>query len=413
MSDLSVILCMGTRPEIIKMAPVHRALRSAGIPTNVLHTGQHDEMAWPLYDFFGMHPDHVLALERTSDSLAHLTALLTEQTHRVLLETQPAAVLVQGDTTSAMVGSLASFYLKIPVGHVEAGLRTFDAYDPFPEEANRQLIGRLARWHFPPTSIASANLRHEGIVPSSIHQTGNTIVDATHWGVAYLQGLPGGATGVLPPDLATLPAAIGGKRIVLVTAHRRENWGAGIESIARGVRQLLESQADLVVVWPVHSNPRVKECVQRAFEGLACHAGSQLFLTAPLNYPALLWVMSCAWLILSDSGGIQEEAVSARMPILVLRDTTERPELISAGAGKLIGTNADQLCREVVGLLHDEQTYERMREAKNPFGDGQAAPRIADIVWRALESAHHAQVQEVAQRDFQEERLRPAVVATP
>ncbi|MBT2326733.1 UDP-N-acetylglucosamine 2-epimerase (non-hydrolyzing) [Variovorax paradoxus] len=394
MSHGSVILCMGTRPEIIKMAPVHRALRSVDLPTLVLHTGQHDEMAWPLYEFFGMRPDHALSLERKSDSLAHLTALLTEQSHRVLAETRPAAVLVQGDTTSAMVGSLASFYLKIPVGHVEAGLRTFSNYDPFPEEKNRQLIGRLARWHFPPTSIASDNLRREGVAPEWIHQTGNTIVDATHWGLAYLRTLPGSGACILPPELSTLPDAVGRKRIVLVTAHRRENWGAGIESIARGVRQLLESQPDLVVVWPVHSNPRVKDSVQRAFHGLICHDGSQLVLAEPLNYPALLWVMSRAWLILSDSGGIQEESVSAGVPILVLRDTTERPELISAGAGKLVGTNADNLCREVVALLHDQPAYDRMSRAKNPFGDGHAAQRIAIILWRALASTHRAQTLE-------------------
>jgi len=384
MSDSQVVLCMGTRPEIIKMAPVYRALRTCGIAAKVLHTGQHDNMAWPLYDFFDMPPDYVLPLERSSESLAHLTALLAEQTHEVLLEAKPAAVLVQGDTTSAMVGSLTSFYLKIPVGHVEAGLRTFDTYDPFPEEANRQLIGRLARWHFPPTSIATANLRHEGITSASMHQTGNTIVDATHWGVAYLQSLPDGAASVLPPSLAMLPAALRRKRVVLVTAHRRENWGDGIESVARGVRRLLESQPDMAVVWPVHGNPRVKDSVERAFHGMHCHAGSELFLVEPLNYPALLWVMSCAWLILSDSGGIQEEAVSARVPILVLRDTTERPELIAAGAGKLIGTDADRLCLEVLTLLHDRQTYDRMREAKNPFGDGQAAPRIATVLARAL-----------------------------
>ncbi|RZL43929.1 MAG: UDP-N-acetylglucosamine 2-epimerase (non-hydrolyzing) [Variovorax sp.] len=384
MSVGSVILCMGTRPEIIKMAPVHRALRASRVPTLVLHTGQHDQMAWPLYEFFDMRPDHVLPLERRSDSLAHLTAVLTEQSHRVLAEARPAAVLVQGDTTSALVGALTSFYLKIPVGHVEAGLRTFDIQDPFPEEANRQLIGRLARWHFPPTRIATANLRREGIAPAAIHQTGNTIVDATHWGVAYLQSLPDGAAGVLPPELAVLPAALGRKRIVLVTAHRRENWGQGIESIARGVRRLLASQPGLVVVWPVHANPQVRETVHRVFEGLVCEEGSQLLLTAPLNYPALLWVMSVSWLILSDSGGIQEEAVSARVPILVLRETTERPELIAAGAGKLVGTDADRLCREFIELQDDRRLYERMRGAKNPFGDGRAAARIAEVVSSAL-----------------------------
>lgn len=384
MSIGSVILCMGTRPEIIKMAPVHRALRAAGLPTLVLHTGQHEHMAWPLYTFFDMRPDHVLPLERKSDSLAHLTAVLTEQSHRVLAEARPAAVLVQGDTTSAMVGSLTSFYLKIPVGHVEAGLRTFNTYDPFPEEVNRQLIGRLAHWHFSPTRIATANLRREGIAPDAIHQTGNTIVDATQWGVAYLESLPDGAAGVLPPELASLPAAVGRKRIVLVTAHRRENWGAGIESIAQGVRRLLASQPGLVVVWPVHSNPQVQRTVHRVFEGLVCEEGSQLLLCDPLNYPALLWVMSKSWLILSDSGGIQEEAVSARVPILVLRETTERPELIAAGAGKLVGTDADRLCQEFIALQSDQRLYERMRKAKNPFGDGQAAPRIADVLSRAL-----------------------------
>jgi len=387
MEQGAVILCMGTRPEIIKMAPVHRALRSLDLPTLVLHTGQHDQMAWPLYEFFGMQPDHVLDLERKSDSLAHLTALLIEQTHQVFAETLPAAVLVQGDTTSAMAGALASFYLKIPVGHVEAGLRTFNNYDPFPEEKNRQLIGRLARWHFPPTAIARDNLRREGVAPETVHQTGNTIVDATHWGLAYLESLPGNGACILPPELGPLADAVGRKRIVLVTAHRRENWGAGIESIARGVRRLLESQPDLVAVWPMHSNPRVKGSIQRAFHDLACHQGSQLVLVEPLNYPALLWVMSRAWLILSDSGGIQEESVSAGVPILVLRDTTERPELITAGAGKLIGTDADTLCHEVLALLRDQPTYDRMARAENPFGDGHAARRIALVLGHALTSS--------------------------
>ncbi|RZI71189.1 MAG: UDP-N-acetylglucosamine 2-epimerase (non-hydrolyzing) [Pseudomonas sp.] len=384
MAARSVVLCMGTRPEIIKMAPVHRALRASRVPTLVLHTGQHDQMAWPLYEFFGMRPDHVLPLERKSDSLAHLTAVLVEQLHGALTGMRPAAVLVQGDTTSALVGALTSFYLRVPVGHIEAGLRTFDIQDPFPEEANRQLIGRLARWHFPPTRIAAANLRREGIAPMTIHPTGNTIVDATHWGVDYLKALPDAATAVLPPGLATLPAAVGHQRIVLVTAHRRENWGHGIESIARGVRRLLESQSGLVVVWPVHGNPLVKEVVERVFEGLVCGQGSRLLLTDPLNYPALLWVMSRSWLILSDSGGIQEEAVSARVPILVLRETTERPELIAAGAGKLVGTDADRLCREFLALQHDRDLYERMRKARNPFGDGHAAARIVDVLLRDL-----------------------------
>ena len=392
MSIASVVLCMGTRPEIIKMAPVHRALRAARVPTLVLHTGQHDQMAWPLYEFFDMRPDHVLALDRKSTSLSHLTAALVEQSHRVLAEARPAAVLVQGDTTSAMVGALASFYLRIPVGHVEAGLRTFDTGDPFPEEANRQLIGRLARWHFTPTRIATANLRREGIAPGSIHQTGNTIVDATQWGVAYLRALPDGAAGVLPPELSCLAATPGRQRIVLVTAHRRENWGAGIDSIARGVRRLLESQPGLAVVWPVHANPQVKEAVHRAFEGMVCEEGSQLLLSEPLNYPALLWVMSRSWLIMSDSGGIQEEAVSARVPILVLRETTERPELIAAGAGKLVGTDADRLCREFLALQGDRGLYERMRTARNPFCDGQAGPRIAELMSRAVPAAPRAEI---------------------
>ncbi|PUA18823.1 non-hydrolyzing UDP-N-acetylglucosamine 2-epimerase [Glaciimonas sp. PCH181] len=392
----SILLCMGTRPEIIKMAPVYRALKASALPVKLLHTGQHKEMAWPLYKFFDMLPDYFLKLERTSGSLAHLNGLLLEEIDAVLQQISPAAVLVHGDTSSALAATLAAFYHQIAVGHVEAGLRSGAMYDPFPEEKNRELIGRIAHWHFAPTPIAESSLLREGLDSKHIYCVGNTIVDATLWGMNYIDKLPDQGLTSLPPSLKNLPAILPERRLLLVTAHRRENWEKGIASIATAVREALENDEGLCAVWPVHMNPIVQEAVHHVFADVCPGVAKRLFLTEPLNYPALLWIMKRAWLILTDSGGIQEEAMVMRVPVFVLRDTTERPELIAAGGGIMVGTNAAVIGEKMAWLHADGVSRKKMCDVKNPFGDGHAADHIRDIL---LQSIAPRQPQEMAHAD--------------
>lgn len=382
--DKVVLLSMGTRPEIIKMAPVWRALRQRGLNAQVLHTGQHDAMAWPLYDFFGMAPDHVLNLHRGGNTLAHLGAALLTESQQALERIRPCAVLVHGDTSSAAAVALASFYNQVPVGHVEAGLRSGSLYDPFPEELNRQSIGRVASWHFAPTPQATHNLRLENVDPGNIFEVGNTVVDATRWVMGYLDAQADAGASTLPPELAGLPAALQGRRLMVVTAHRRENWGAGIAQVARTVIDLLERHPNLVAVWPVHANPAVQDTVQQAVRSRPGTAVKRLFLAPPLNYPALMVLMRRAWLLLTDSGGLQEEALSAHVPLLVLRETTERPEVLSVGAGLLVGTDPVRIQTAFERLWDDPGLHRNMSTRRNPFGDGRSAERIGDILHARL-----------------------------
>ena len=380
----AVLICMGTRPEIIKMAPVYRALQASRLGAAILHTGQHEEMAWPLYEFFGMRPDHIVNLTRGSNTLSHLSARLLEEIAGVVEIMRPPAVLVHGDTSSTLNAALAAFYEQIPIGHVEAGLRSGEMYDPFPEEMNRSLVGRVAQWHFAPTTQAADNLRREGVGERHIHVVGNTIVDAALWGSAHLAQRPDFATELIDCGLHRLPHMLSGRRLLLVTAHRRENWGSGIAGIAQGVRRVLEAYEDLCVVWPVHANRAVRDTVHAAFAGMAPEPSARLLLCEPLNYAALLWVLQRAWLALTDSGGIQEEAIAVKVPVLVLRETTERPELLEAGGGILVGTTADAIASHIDALRIDEMRYARMRQARNPFGDGHAAEYICRILEQAL-----------------------------
>jgi UDP-N-acetylglucosamine 2-epimerase len=389
--DRPVLLSLGTRPEVIKMAPVYHALRERGLEPVVLHTGQHEagvepdgRTVWPLYEFFDFAPAHRVTLARRRDTLAHLTALLVEAVAAVLADIEPAAVLVHGDTTSTLAAALAAFYARLPLAHVEAGLRTHRAYDPFPEEKNRELVARLATWHFAPTAGAARNLLAEGVPRARIHEVGNTVVDAVRWGVARLQDRP--AREILPPVLATLPARLEGRRLVLVTAHRRENWGPNIARIARAVRSLLEEDPGLVAVWPVHPNPRVGATVHAGFERIPPAVAARLLLTPSLAYPAVLWLLERAWLVLTDSGGIQEEAAATHTPVLVLRESTERPELVTAGTGIVVGTDPDRILGQVRALAASPARYQAMRRAPNPFGDGRAAHRIADTLATLLEA---------------------------
>ena len=381
----SILLCMGTRPEIIKMAPVYHELAARSMRPMVLHTGQHEELAHPVYAFFGITPTLSLNLTRERQSLSHLSALVVDKVGQALELSRPNAVLVHGDTSSALMAALAAFYEQISVGHVEAGLRSHNQYDPFPEEQNRVMLARLARWHFAPTEQAVRNLLQENIAQQSIHMVGNTVVDAVGLGTRILDRggydidqMSDGALRDLPQVLTTSP------RLLLVTAHRRENLGEPIASIARAVAELLADQADMTVVWPLHSNPAVQDNVNSVLHDLPSAIRRRLFLINPQSYGALLWLLRHAWLVLTDSGGIQEEAASLHVPILILRQTTERPEVIDGGNGILVGTDTNRIISEVGSLLADSSLEKAMIAAVNPFGDGFAAGRIAAVLERDL-----------------------------
>ena len=375
-----VLISVGTRPEIIKMAPVYAELRRRGLPVAWVHTGQHREMAETLYGFFGIRPDHELNLQRRDGTLAHLNALLLEGLSAVFARMRPSAVLVHGDTTSTLASAQASFYLDLPIGHVEAGLRTHRSREPFPEEKNRELTARLARWHFAPTRGAALNLHREGIAASAIHTVGNTAVDAAQHGMRRLDRLLAEGLTALPHALEALRPQLPRWRLITVTAHRRENWGNGIRQIARAVGRLLDRHPQLAVVWPVHGNPAVSDIVHAELDMRMAALGGRLTLCPPLDYPALLWCLHHSELALTDSGGIQEEGAALSRPVLVLRDATERPELIEAGAGHLVGTDEQRIVDVVSELLSDPQALASMRNAINPFGDGQTATRIADVM---------------------------------
>jgi len=379
-----VLISVGTRPEIIKMAPVYSELRRRGIPVVWVHTGQHREMAESLYAFFDIEPEHEVVLERRNGSLAHLNALLLEGLSDIFEKVRPGAVLVHGDTTSTLGSAQAAFYLDIPIGHVEAGLRTFNAREPFPEEKNRELTARLARWHFAPTAGAAANLGAEGLSGDGVHMVGNTAVDAAVAGTARLAELLDNGTLALPEPLQRLRPHLGRCRLITVTAHRRENWGPGIRNIARAVARLLAQHDDLAVVWPVHGNPAVSEVVHAELGALAGTLGGRLCLCPPLDYPALLWCLQHSLLAMTDSGGIQEEGAALSCPVLVLHSTTERPELVEAGAGMILGTDEDHIVATVGRMLSGGEALDRMRSAVNPFGDGRTARRIADVLARDL-----------------------------
>ncbi len=385
-----VLISVGTRPEIIKMAPVYAALRQRGLPVAWVHTGQHREMADTLYTFFGITPEHTLALERRNGSLAHLNGLLLDGLSDLYQNLQPSAVLVHGDTTSTLASAQAAFYNDVPIGHVEAGLRTHIPREPFPEEKNRELTARLARWHFAPTAGAAANLAREGIHADAVFTVGNTAVDAALAASQRLDTLLASGSAVLPPELNTLRRllnqGLGGQpmRLITVTAHRRENWGAGIVQTARAVASLLARHPNLAVVWPVHGNPAVSDTVHAELGALARDLGGRLLLCPPLDYPALLWCLRRSTLALTDSGGIQEEGAALSTPVLVLRNTTERPELIEAGAGLLVGTDQAHVLASVSRLLADAPALDSMRRAINPFGDGSTSARVVAVLQRDL-----------------------------
>ncbi len=367
MTPLRVLSIFGTRPEAVKMAPVIQALAvTPGIESRVCVTAQHRQMLDQVLNLFGICPDVDLDLMRPNQSLPQLTVDILTALDPVLVDLKPDWVLVQGDTTTVMAASLLAFYHHIRVGHVEAGLRTLDRYQPFPEEINRRIAGVVADLHFAPTEHSRQNLLKENVPPEAILVTGNPAIDALN------------SINRFPTPLETqslldrLRIHLGGKQLILVTAHRRENLGLGIENICLALRTLAEMYSDRIeLIYPVHLNPNVQEPVYRLLSGVP-----NITLTPPQDYLPMVHLMKNAVLVLTDSGGIQEEATCLGIPTLVLRDVTERPEGVEAGVLKLVGANPERIVREARCLLEDEEAYRRMACAANPFGDGHAAERI-------------------------------------
>lgn len=357
------ILCtVGTRPEAVKMAPVILALQeSRHFDCRVLATAQHRQMLDQVLAFFGVEPHVDLDIMRPNQALAGLTARLLEQIDKVLEQDRPDAVLAQGDTTTVMAMALACFYRRIPFGHVEAGLRTWDMLNPFPEEANRVIAGRLAKWHFAPTNSSRDNLLKEGIAAKDIVVTGNTVIDA----------LLMTARRELRFDFPVRE----GQRMVLVTAHRRENFGAPFRSVCEGLRTLAERNPDVAFVYPVHPNPNVKDVAHAALGNLP-----NFTLCEPLDYAPFVAAMQRAHFIISDSGGVQEEAPALGKPVLVLREETERPEAVDEGVVRLVGPNAAAIVEHGQRLLDDPAAYAAMARGVSPYGDGQASGRILKVL---------------------------------
>lgn len=353
------ILCViGTRPEAIKMAPVILALKKEPwANVRVLATAQHRHMLDQVNEFFGIDPDIDLNIMRPNQALTTLTARLLLELDDVLQAERPDAVLVQGDTTTVMTVALACFYHRIPIGHVEAGLRTWDMQNPFPEEANRVIAGKLARWHFAPTEGSRQNLLKEGVPDSEIIVTGNTVIDALLMTASK--------------DLELAVPLDPTKRLVLVTSHRRENFGEPFRNICRALRTLAENNPEVQFLYPVHPNPNVKDVAHEFLAGL-----QNFTLCEPLDYAPFIAAMKRAYLILTDSGGVQEEAPALGKPVLVLRDETERPEAVEQGVVKLVGPNYDRIVEEAQRLLDDETAYKAMARGVSPYGDGHAAERI-------------------------------------
>jgi UDP-N-acetylglucosamine 2-epimerase (non-hydrolysing) len=364
-----ILTVFGTRPEAIKLFPVVRALQAAGgIETVTCVTAQHRGLLDQVLAIAGLTPDIDLDLMEPGQSLDRLTARLLTGLSEVIDRVRPDRVVVQGDTATAMVGALAAYYRKIPVAHVEAGLRSGDIYQPWPEEVNRRIVAPIADLHFAPTATAAAALARESVT-AGVHVTGNTVIDALHWTRGRIAETP-----ALAGDLDPLAARFAGKRIVLVTTHRRENFGDGMAAIARGIARIA-ARDDVAVIFPMHPNPNVGAVMD---EWLG--TPDNVARIAPLDYPHFIRALELCDVALTDSGGVQEEAPALGKPVLVMRDTTERPEGVAAGTARLIGADEDRIVSEVFTLLDDKAAYSAMARAHNPFGDGQASTRIARII---------------------------------
>lgn len=374
---LKILNIFGTRPEAIKFFPVIREFsRTDGVTATSCVTAQHREILDQVLAIGGIVPEYDLNIMRANQSLDELTARLLTSIGEVLDVYKPDRVLVQGDTATAMTGALAAYYRKIPVGHIEAGLRSYDIYHPWPEEVNRKMISAIADLHFAPTENSAAALRKEAVRPDHIHVTGNTVIDALHWVIKAIEQKPALAAG-----LDSLKTRFAGKRIIGVTSHRRENFGGGLENIARAIATIARRD-DVALIFPVHPNPNVRKVMDAELAGL-----DNVAMIEPLDYPHFVHLLSMVDLMLTDSGGVQEEAPALGKPVLVMRETTERPEGVEAGTAKLVGTDCDAIVANTMQLLDDAAEYERMARAHNPFGDGKSSARIAQLVLDAAKPA--------------------------
>lgn len=372
-----ILVLMGTRPEAIKLAPVIAALAdNPGLEPIVVNTGQHRELIDQVIALRGIRVDRDLAVMRPDQSLATLTSRLVTAIDETLVALDPDMVLVQGDTTTVLAGALASFYRRVAVGHVEAGLRTGNLASPFPEEANRRLATTISSLHFAPTTNARDNLLAEGVDPATIHVTGNTVIDALHLEVARQQE-PSVRSELDKKLIDLIGADLTGRRLVLVTGHRRENFGEGFEQICQALATLAKNHTDCLFVYPVHLNPRVKDVVHDRLGG-----AENIRLLGPQPYSEFVALLDRCHLVLTDSGGVQEEAPSLGKPVLVMRDTTERPEGVAAGTVKLVGPVAEAIVESANRLLTDPAAHRAMAEAANPYGDGHAAQRIVEAIGR-------------------------------
>ena len=375
-----IMLVFGTRPEAIKMCPLVKEFQKYPevFETLVCVTGQHREMLDQVLQIFDVKPDYDLNIMKQGQDLYDVTSRVLVGMREVLDEVKPDVVLVHGDTTTSMAAALAAFYRQIPVGHVEAGLRTHNIYSPWPEEMNRQITGRIATFDFAPTPLSRQNLLDEGVPPAMITVTGNTVIDALHW---VVENVMKKGYKPLDPLVASLPQD--DRRMVLITGHRRENFGEGFISMCTAIRDLARKYPEVDFVYPMHLNPNVRKAVGEVFGSEISRQarndkGDNLFFIEPLDYLDFVYLMSRSYIVLTDSGGIQEEAPGLGKPVLVMRDTTERPEALDAGTVRLVGTDYDKIVNEVSALLDDRNHYEAMSHAVNPYGDGKACPRIVE-----------------------------------
>ncbi len=380
----TVMLVFGTRPEAIKMCPLVKEFQKypEDFKTVVCVTGQHREMLDQVLNLFEITPDYDLNIMKQGQDLYDVTARVLVGMRDVLKEVKPNVVLVHGDTTTSTASALAAFYQQIPVGHVEAGLRTHNIYSPWPEEMNRQITGRIAEYNFAPTPLSQKNLLAEGIKADSISVTGNTVIDALYMVVDKIksnQALGDELKGILAKSGYDVERLNGGKKLVLITGHRRENFGDGFINMCSAIKSLNEKYPEVDFVYPMHLNPNVRKPIHEVFGENLSGLGNMFFIE-PLEYLSFVYLMEKSTIVLTDSGGIQEEAPGLGKPVLVMRDTTERPEALEAGTVKLVGTNYDKIVSEVSELLDNQAYYDKMSKAVNPYGDGLACKRIVDAL---------------------------------
>lgn len=367
-----ILLVFGTRPEAIKMAPLVKALQkdTDHFETRVCVTAQHRQMLDQVLEVFDITPEYDLNIMAPNQDLYDITTKVLMGLRDVLKDFHPDTVLVHGDTTTSMAASLAAFYMQIPVGHVEAGLRTYNMLSPWPEEMNRQVTDRICTYYFAPTVQSKQNLLQENIDEKKIFVTGNTVIDALLMAVDIISSTPG-VEEKMARELQEKGYVVGEREYILVTGHRRENFGEGFLHICKAIKELASLHPEMDIVYPVHLNPNVQKPVYELLSGL-----NNVYLISPLDYLPFIYAMQHSNLLLTDSGGVQEEAPSLGKPVLVMRDTTERPEAVEAGTVKLVGTNAEAIVSNVTALLNDKDLYKRMSETHNPYGDGHACQRI-------------------------------------